>query len=417
MKQHKRLAMTLLGLTAAGGAALAGEEVPAPPPPPAADSGGCDWCKCLTDKFGEPIYQNDDAMLIQAVKFFGRAQFQFAYIDGEDADGSDFSESFEEIRRLRFGTDIQALKYFRIKANANFADDKTPEGGDRDIGYDSLDVATVSFDAGRLLGGSSPFDSLKLNYGRHKVTMGQEVHTSSNKIKTVERSAVANKIYPKRMTGGTIDANMGNVSASVGVFSTDSSKEIADWSQGEAYYAGVSLERDNGDEVLLDFLYNDAAGSSENQVSDNVGMSLYEWALSLAYVAKRGNWEFMVNGTIGDNGSDVDDQDGTFWGIVVMPSYWLIADKLEAVVRYAYQGADEAQGISANKRYVQLAHDDDVNVGDGLGDEHHSIYAGLNYFFCGHNAKLMAGGEWETIDTHYGDVDAWTWWLAWRMYF
>jgi phosphate-selective porin len=224
MKQHKRLARALLGLAAAGGAALAGDEPIAQELPP--PSGGCDWCQCLTDKLGEPLYQNNDAMLIQAVRLFGRAQFQFAAIDGEDANGNDFSDTFEEIRRLRLGVDVKALKYFKLHANANFAHDLTPDGGDRDIGYHSLDVGVVSFDAGALLG-SGFVDTLTLSYGRHKVALGQEVKTSSKRIKTVERSAPANKIYPNRMTGATIKATKGNLAGTVGVFSTDFSNEIA----------------------------------------------------------------------------------------------------------------------------------------------------------------------------------------------
>lgn len=415
MKQHKRLATTLLGLAAAGGAALAGDE-PAPvelaPPAPA---GGCDWCQCLT-KLGDPIYENDDAMLIQAVKFFGRAQLQFAAIDGEDVNGNDFSDTFDEIRRLRFGTEVKALKYFTLKANANFENDQTPSGGDRDIGYDSLDVATVAFDAGKLLGGGGIVDSLVLEYGRFKVDVGHEVHESSKKIKTVERSAPANKLYPERMTGGKIKAKKGNLSFAAAVFTTDHSAEIANWGSGEAYYANVTYELGNGDEILLDFLYNDANATDDNEITDNVGMELYEWALSLAYSGKRGPWEFMVNASIGDNG-DVSNEyrSGTFYGLVVMPSYWVIADKLEAVARYSFQASEEDEGIRSNSRYLRRDHGGDV--ASGRGDQHHSIYGGLNYYFCGHNAKAMAGVEYETLDTMYGDVEALTWWLAWRMYF
>ena len=185
MKQHKRLARTLLGLAAAGGAALAGEETVAQELPP--PSGECDWCQCLTDKLGQPLYQNKDAMLIQAVRLFGRAQFQFAVIDGEDVNGDEFSNTFEEIRRLRLGVDLQALKYFKLHANANFAHDLTPAGGDRDMGYHSLDVGVVSLNAGALLG-SGFVDTLTLSYGRQKVALGQEVKTSSKRVKTVERS-------------------------------------------------------------------------------------------------------------------------------------------------------------------------------------------------------------------------------------
>jgi hypothetical protein len=357
-------------------------------------------------------------MLIQAVKFFGRAQFQFASVDGEDVDGDDFSQTFDEIRRLRFGAEVKALNHLTVKVNANFADDQTPSGGDRDIGYHSLDEALVSFDAGAILGGGT-VDSLKISAGRHKVNMGQEVHTSSKKIKTVERSAVANKIYPTRMTGVTATATKGSLSGTLGVFSTEASKEIADWNDGTAFYASATLERGNGDQIIADFLYNDANGSEDNEISDNVGMDLYEWALALAYVAERGPYEILLQGTIGDNGDGHGDygdyRSGTFWGIVAMVSRELIADKLEAVARYSYQGSEEDEGIRANKRYLQRDHDGHV---DGArGDEHHSIYGGLNYFLCGHNAKIMAGVEWENLETMYGDVDALTWWLAFRTYF
>ena len=413
MKQHKRLARTLLGLAAAGGAALAGEETVAQELPP--PSGECDWCQCLTDKLGEPLYQNKDAMLIQAVRLFGRAQFQFAVIDGEDVNGDEFSNTFEEIRRLRLGVDLQALKYFKLHANANFAHDLTPAGGDRDMGYHSLDMGVVSLNAGALLG-SGFVDTLTLSYGRQKVALGQEVKTSSKRVKTVERSAPANKIYPNRMTGATVRATKGNLSATVGVFSTDFSNEIADWSAGAAFYASGSLELGNGDALTLDFLYNDANGSADNQISDHTGMNLYEWAAALGYAAERGPWEFLAQASLGDNGgSQATYRGGNFWGFVGMASYDVIADKLEAVARYACQGADEKEGIRSNSRYLRRDHGG--NVSSGRGDENHSVYAGLNYFLCGHNAKIMGGVEYENLQTMIGDADALTWWLAFRSYF
>jgi hypothetical protein len=124
----------------------------------------------------------------------------------------------------------------------------------------------------------------------------------------------------------------------------------------------------------------------------------------------------MVNALIGDNGdNDNDERTGTFYGFVIMPSYWIIADKLEAVARYSFQASDEDEGIRSNSRYLRRDHGGDVN--SGFGDQHQSIYGGLNYLLCGHNAKIMAGVEYETLDTDAGDVDALTWWLAFRMFF
>jgi hypothetical protein len=100
MKQNKRLTMTVVGLSVVGGAVLAGESSSQAAQSP----DGGDWCNLLTEQLGAPVYSNDDAMLIQAVKFFGRAQVQFASTDIDGVNGNDDSETFDELRRLRLGT-------------------------------------------------------------------------------------------------------------------------------------------------------------------------------------------------------------------------------------------------------------------------------------------------------------------------
>ena len=408
----KKTSIVLLS-AALSGMSLGGEAKVALASSPEAD---WSWCS-IYDQLGKPVYDNPDNPLLQFLKFSGRAQLQYAYVDGEGVDGEDFSEDFEEIRRLRIGGELRMLKYFKLKGEVNIEDDKSPSGGDRDITYDSIDAMLLSFDAGKAFGIES-FDSVVVNYGRHKVLMGQEVHMSSKKIKTVERSAVANKVYPVRATGVSLNLAKGNWSGTAGVFSTDASREFADWDDGIAYYLNSTIERGNGDQIILDFLYNDANGSSDNEIDDNQGYGLYEWAASAAYVAKRDRLEVMVNASYGDNGSQSSGggtHDGNFWGLVIMPSYWLVEDKWEAVARYSYQGSDEDNGIRTNSRYARRDHGGDVN--SGRGDEHHSIYGGLNYYLCGHKSKIMTGIEWETLDTTSGDVDASTLWLAYRAYF
>ncbi len=405
MKQNKRLTMTVVGLSVVGGAVLAGESSSQAAQSP----DGGDWCNLLTEQLGAPVYSNDDAMLIQAVKFFGRAQVQFASTDIDGVNGNDDSETFDELRRLRLGTQWQVLKYFKVKVNANMVNDGRPKGGSRTFGYQNLDVALVSFDAGALLGGG-PLDGVNVSVGRHKVTMSHEVHTSSKKIKTVERSAVANKVYPERLTGITAGKAMGNFSGTIGVFSTEKTPELASDTDGLALYANGTWKLENGDSMIADFLYNDANGTGDNEVG------LYDWALGLAYLTERNGWDVLLQGTLGDSGDDgTGERGGNFWGFVAMASRDLIVDKLEAVARYSYQGSDEAQGIATNSRYLRRNHGADA--GGGRGDEHHSLYAGLNYFICGHNAKIMSGVEWETLQTMNGDVDALTLWLAFRTYF
>ena len=86
--------------------------------------------------------------------------------------------------------------------------------------------------------------------------------------------------------------------------------------------------------------------------------------------------------------------------------------------RYSYLAGEDDRSIRTNSRYFRApANGGDVN--SGRGDEHHSIYGGLNWYLCGHKAKIMTGIEYETLDTNAGngDVDAMTLWLAFRTYF
>ena len=48
-------------------------------------------------------------------------------------------------------------------------------------------------------------------------------------------------------------------------------------------------------------------------------------------------------------------REGSFYGLVVMPSTYLIDDKLEFVSRYVYQASEGAEGISSNSRYFESA--------------------------------------------------------------
>ena len=61
--------------------------------------------------------------------------------------------------------------------------------------------------------------------------------------------------------------------------------------------------------------------------------------------------------------------------------------------------------------------DDGIDVNSGRGDSHHSFYGGLNYYLCGHNAKIQGGIEYQTMDTPDGDFDTLTYVLAFRTFF
>ena len=404
--------IALLGV-AVSGVSLAGEPTKIIVPEPEPD---WEWCS-LYEKMGEPVYNNKENPLFQRLTFSGRAHLQYAYVDGEGVDGVGFSEDFEELRRLRLGAELKMLKYFKLKGELNLVDDRKPRGGGRHLGYQNFDALFVSFNARKAFD-IEYFDKVEIAYGRQKFALGQEVHTSSRKTKTVERSAVSNKVYPSRATGLSVTLEKCDWTGAAGVFSTDFSNDLGSWDAGTGYYLSSTFERENGDDIVLDFLYNDANGSLDNELTNHQNGALYEWAVSASYARKWDRLKVVVNATCGDNGSQMDPtRGGNFYGFVVLPTYWLVEDKWEAVARYTYQGSEEANGIRTNSRYSRRNHGGEDNINKGRGDEHHSIYAGINYYLCGEKSKIMTGIEYETLDTSSGDVDASTLWLAYRTYF
>ncbi len=138
----------------------------------------------------------------------------------------------------------------------------------------------------------------------------------------------------------------------------------------------------------------------------------YDWAASATYETEVGGFDLFTNATYGETA----DGDNVY-GIVIMPSKELIEDKLEAVVRYQWARSSGADLLRPQSRNVRNTAGLDGIGTVPRGDENHTIYGGLNYFLCGHNAKLMAGVEYETVSGGVADTDATTFWLAARMFF
>ena len=358
---------------ALSGSALAGDFVSEASAPAPSNNGS--WCDSLND-FGK-FYKNDNAGFIQEMKFFGRFQWQAASVDGEDFAGASVDDDFTEVRRLRIGTQIKFLNDFKLKVNANLE-----EGGpnDHEFGYDGLDEAKLTYSAGDILG----FEDVAITY---------------------ERSNIANYFYGSyRPTGVTVTGTKGGVIGTFSVFSTDSDDELAQWGEGLAYYGNLQFDAAGGGNVNLDLVYNDVDSGDVNLFSS------FQWATSAAYTTEIGSWEVMANVLYGER---LGAEDDNVYGIVLMPSTYLIDDSLEFVARYQYSNADD-DDLSLTSRYAKRA---GGTMGE-KGSENHTLYAGLNYYLCGHSSKIQVGVEYETMEQEDGDdADATTLWGAYRMYF
>lgn len=385
-----KLLTSLIGAVAFAGAANAGTTMAPVDKNPVEASPSGDWCETL--KSVGTLYKSDSNSFIQEFKVFGRMQYQWGYTDG-DVDGDDFNAQGDEIRRLRLGAQIKFLNNFKLKGNINLE-----EGGFRnhEYGYNNFDELKLTYSAG----------DYDITYGRQKFLFSQESHESSKKIKTVERSNISNFFYNSaRPTGLTVDGKAQGFEFGASVYSSDIDEAIGNWGDGQIFLANVGFEALGGN-FLVDFAYNNVDAGDDDDLN-------FEWGTSVAYNTKVGSWDLMLNAIYGET----QDSDAVY-GLVVMPSTYLIEDKLEFVARYQYFGS-EGQDVKLNSRNIRNSASFDGVGPVAAGDENHSLYAGLNYYFCGHNSKLMTGVEYETLDgdAANADVAATTYWLAYRMYF
>ena len=380
------------------------------------------WCERLQHKPGL-LPLGSENPFIQSFQIGGRFQYQAAYLDGEDVNARGFNETHGEYRRARLTVRADFLQYMSTKVFVNMVnDERNISGGDLDWGYEGIDEALLSLDLKKAFG-TGPLDSLKLNYGRHKFVVSQEARTSSTKLITVERSALSNKVHGNfRPTGMSLDGAIGKWTFTGALYSSTTdgtdNAELSGWQDDIVHYASAGYQFSDGLRLGVDFVYNHADAVSEDSV---IG---YRWGGSINAEYNLESWGVIGDLIYGDNGGadmvGADTRRGGFWGVMVMPYCWIVGEKLQLVGQYQYGGAEQSEGIRINSRYGRAtgtgaAPDADVN--GGRGDQHHSFYAGLNYYLCGHNAKIQAGFEYLTMDTPIGDFDTLTYLIGFRTFF
>jgi hypothetical protein len=390
--------------------------------PPAEKPNNVDICEWLQNKPGI-LYKDKSNPYIQEFQLEGRIQWQTASVDGDTISSGDYSDTYTEWRRARLGAKVKFLQYFGLKYQVNLVDDLRPEtsGDGVDWSYQDIDEAYLSFNLAKAAGLSN-FEKLDVLYGRQKFVIGGEAGTSSTKLLTIERSAIANKIYGSyRPTGLTVVGETGKFDFATSVYSSSADgdggfgaegPEFHSWNDSYAFLGNLGYALNDQTRLYVDFTYNFAEtdGSEDSLIE-------YEWATAFGAQYDAGPYGINVDFILGDNGDAGGNtsRSGSFWGAVFTPYYWLMEDKLQAVAQYQYAGSSEENGVRINSRYGRREGSFDIN--SGRGDSHHSLYGGLNYYICGHNAKVQAGVEYQTMDTPSGDFNTLTYILGLRAYF
>ncbi len=380
----------------------------------AGETNNGDWCSLLQSK--PTLYKNSANPYIQEIGFEGRFQWQTAYIEGNDVNGNDVNETFDEYRRVRIGAKAKFLNYFGLKYQIDVAADGRPSSNDLDWGDQGIDEAYISFDLGKALG-DNYFDSINLKYGMHKYLLGYEATQSSKKILTPERSAISNKVYQSaRLTGLMGYAEKNDWTFGAGIYSStqdaSSNDSFSGWQDGEVYWLHASHKTTDKLTLAVDFAYNDVDRATED---DGIG---YDWASSISADYEEDQFGIIADLMFGENGDQSNaSREGNFYGLMVMPYCWIVDEKLQGVLQLQHMAASDGNGVRANSRYGNRLHTQEGGFNSGRGDSHQSAYAGLNYYLCDHNAKFMGGVEYQQMDTPTGDFDTLTYIFAFRSYF
>lgn len=330
------------------------------------------------------IYKNEDNPYIQKIAFIGRYHGQYYYLDSNQGNADDWDN-----RRTRVGMDIDFLKKFSFEFNFNLNLD-----GGRFV--EDLEDAILEWEA---------TDELTLSVGKQKAPLSKEWRTSSKRILTFERSRIVGIVVPDKM-GGLLASYAGKngllLDAGIYTNSVDEDWAYPTFDGGAALFGSVGYKSKSFGEARLDYLYQDIKDGS-NQVKP------YDNAFSLNYTGTWGRCGLILDGIYGIGAGSTADA----YGVVVMPTYDFTA-WLKLVVRYQYGSSDSSKGYSLQSRYEREAPD----LSASTGDNYQAVYAGLNWYICGDKFKLMAGGEYSTMDQSSGDTyEAFTWLGGVRLYF
>ena len=155
------------------------------------------------------------------------------------------------MRRFRFGSEVKFLNGFKLKVNANLVRGR-PNGPPRELNAWTWDELTLSYSQSDVLDltkRASPTAATRL-------AMGHESHTSSKKIKTVERSNMPTTFTVLTVRLVTAAAKKAE-SWLLQLFSTDQERSSLQWgsmSQGSAFYLSSAWELHGGN-LLFDFLH------------------------------------------------------------------------------------------------------------------------------------------------------------------
>lgn len=313
-------------------------------------------------------YSDDSNPVVQRVLLSGRFHFDFANIDADQGDRSEWN-----VRRLRIGPRITLFRKFTLHSEVEL-DPYTQQN----------EPFYVRFTDFYLMWTKSP--RVVLTVGRQSAPFTLDGANSSRELLTIDRSNLANNIwFPQEyLPGVSLSGRRAPWVYRVGLYSAGAAnREFGEFSGGAVTLGVLGFDfgpRLGVREALLtgNYVY-------QNPDRDNTFTRQLEHVGSINFRFEDTKWGARADlskaaGYLGQ--SDM-------WAFQGMP-FVNVTPKFQVVGRYTFMESDDPRGI----RLATY----ESRVVTGRGDEYNELYLGANYYFYGHRLKLQSGVQWADMN-------------------
>ncbi len=314
------------------------------------------------------LYENADNPILQRLKLRGRYHGQFHLSENlqEDLPRDDGWED----RRIRLGLDATLFhKTVNLRVEAIGGDSLSPA-------YDGLNDLTLTW---------KPHSEFSLRVGKQKPQFAAyDRLQSSNTHPAIERSHIYTQLPVDSTLGLVAEGEHAAWTWQAGLYSNSANDELGSLSGGYTVGAGLGHHwRDcaglDSATWRLDFLH------GEIQEEDTV-LNHSPNALSTTIELQSGPLHIATELLLGLGEVDR-------FGFYILPTYTVIPERLQIVMRYSYSAADSADGLRGASRYERPV----INPARATGERHHAVYLGGQWFLHGDGLKFMAGAEWANL--------------------
>jgi phosphate-selective porin OprO and OprP len=322
------------------------------------------------------LYADDTNNVIQRVALSGRFHYDFADIDSEQGNHSEWN-----VRRLRIGPRITLFRKVTVHAEL-------------ELDPQRHDPLYVRFTDMYVQWTRNP--RLTLTVGKQSAPFTVDGATSSRELLTIDRSNLANNIwFPQEyLPGISVSGRRAAWVYRAGIYSSgEANRELGEFTGGTATLGVLGYDfgsRLGAKEALLTANYVYQTADSNNTFTRQLGHI--------------GSVNFRLERTKWGARADVSGADGYLgqpgmWALQGMP-FVNVTSKFQAVARYTFIRSNDPNGI----RLATY----ESRVVTQRGDEYNELYVGANYYFYGHRLKLQSGIQFAEMRDEPNDGGAYS---------